>query len=198
MKEGVNLERRAAGPRRVAPNRESITGLAVRDHPAGPTVAVTRGDAVAGTLPYMSPEQVCGDPVLDPGFVDAHAWLGGTYMLRAFFGHGPMAEVLPRAREETARALALDSQSGFAHGVQGFLELYFDWDWEAARASLETALALGPHDMTIRHGYADYLMITGRVEDSLDQVRLGRRYDPLSPLANARRRVGRHRGAGQR
>jgi len=89
----------------VAPNRESITGLAVRDHPAGPTVAVTRGDAVAGTLPYMSPEQVCGDPVLDPGFVDAHAWLGGTYMLRAFFGHGPMAEVLPRAREETARAL---------------------------------------------------------------------------------------------
>ncbi len=35
----------------------------------------------------------------------------------------------------------------------------------------------------LRHGWADYLMVTGRFEESLAQTRLGRSDDPASPLA---------------
>jgi serine/threonine-protein kinase len=34
-----------------------------------------------------------------------------------------------------------------------------------------------------RHAYADYLMVTGRLEESLEQVRLGRDANPSSPTA---------------
>jgi tetratricopeptide (TPR) repeat protein len=36
-----------------------------------------------------------------------------------------------------------------------------------------------------RHAWADYLMITGRFEESLAQVKVGRGNEPASPLANA-------------
>ena len=65
------------------------------------------------------------------------------------------------------------------------LQLYFDWDFEGARAKLERAVALSPHESLLRHGWADYLMVTGRYDESLEQTRLGRGYDPMSPLMAA-------------
>ena len=58
-----------------------------------------------------------------------------------------------------------------------------DWDWPAARRDSERALALSPNDATARHGYADYLLVNGRLEDSLAQVDLARQDHPLSPMA---------------
>jgi tetratricopeptide (TPR) repeat protein len=34
----------------------------------------------------------------------------------------------------------------------------------------------------IRHAYADYLMVMGRNEESLEQVKIGYRHDPVSPM----------------
>jgi serine/threonine-protein kinase len=64
------------------------------------------------------------------------------------------------------------------------IHLYFEWDFEAARRRLERALTLSPHHSMLRHMYADYLMAQGRLEESLEQVRIGRSYDPMSRLAN--------------
>ena len=68
------------------------------------------------------------------------------------------------------------------------LQLYSDWDFEGARAKLERAVVLSPHDSMLRHGWADYLMVTGRYDESLEQTRLGRSYDPMSPLVARLRR----------
>ena len=59
-----------------------------------------------------------------------------------------------------------------------------DWDWESARNNLLKALELTPNDARTRHAYADYLMVMGDLEESLNQVEIGRLYDPLSPMAN--------------
>jgi TolB-like protein/tetratricopeptide (TPR) repeat protein len=120
---------------------------------------------------------------LDPGF--AHAWSGFALvdLLRGFFDLAPAAEVAPIARQAAQNALAIDSREGDAYAVLGALDLYFDWNFTAARSRLEQAVALSPHDMLVRHAYADYLMVTGRFDKSLEQVRLGQRYDPTSPLA---------------
>jgi TolB-like protein/Flp pilus assembly protein TadD len=120
---------------------------------------------------------------LDPGF--AHAWSGLAlvYLLRGFFEVAPAADVAPLARQAAGKALAIDSREGDAYAVLGALDLYFDWNFAAARSRLEQAVALSPHDMLVRHAYADYLMVSGRIDESLEQVRLGQRYDPTSPLA---------------
>jgi tetratricopeptide (TPR) repeat protein len=88
------------------------------------------------------------------------------------------------ARAAALRALELDPDLGGAHAVLGFLSLYSDWDWPAAARELERALTLSPNDSNVRHAYADYLLVIGKLEESLEQVRLGRSYDPLSPLSH--------------
>jgi tetratricopeptide (TPR) repeat protein len=93
--------------------------------------------------------------------------------------------VLPKAREAAQKALALDDGLGEAYGVLGTIQLYFDWDFESAKRNLERAVALAPHDLLIRHAWADYLMTTGRLEESVEQVKLGLTYEPTSPMAQA-------------
>ncbi len=120
---------------------------------------------------------------LDAGFAPAHAGVAGSYLLKEFFGWAPDSDFIPRAREAALKAIALDSDSPGGHGSLGFIQLYFDWDWESARTNLLRALELRPNDALTRHAYADYLMVMGDLQGSLDQVEIGALYDPHSPMA---------------
>ena len=122
---------------------------------------------------------------LDPEFAQAHAGVAGSYIVAAFFGRMPVADAIPKAREAALKAIALDSNSAGGYSSLGFIQLYFDWDWEAARTSLLRALELSPNDARTRHAYADYLMVMGDLRESLNQVEIGRLYDPVSPMANS-------------
>ena len=120
---------------------------------------------------------------LDPGFAKGWSGVAMANMTLGFFRQAPVAEVLPKAREAALKAIALDDRSGEAYGVLGSIELYFDWTFDSAKFNLERAVALTPHDLFLRHSWADYLMVTGHLEESLEQVKLGRSYEPTSPLA---------------
>ena len=120
---------------------------------------------------------------LDPGFAQGWSLLATTYLAEALFGWGSRAEALSVAREAAQKAIGLSENDGDGLAVLGMLQLYFDWNFEGARSKLERAVALNPHESLLRHGWADYLMVTGRFDESLDQTRLGRSYDPMSPLA---------------
>jgi tetratricopeptide (TPR) repeat protein len=119
---------------------------------------------------------------LDPGLAPAWGQLALCAGGQAFFGIGSVSDNLVLARDAARKALAIDPREGSAYGMLGFVELYFDWDFERARADVERAVALSPHDGIVRHSYADYLMVTGRFEESLEQVRLGRDANPSSPM----------------
>jgi eukaryotic-like serine/threonine-protein kinase len=120
---------------------------------------------------------------LDPGFARGWSGVAIANMALGFFRQAPVAEVLPKAREAAFKAIALDDRSGEAYGVLGTIEQYFDWNFDSAKLHLERAVALSPHDFLIRHAWADYLMVTGRLEESVEQVKLGRSYEPTSPVA---------------
>jgi eukaryotic-like serine/threonine-protein kinase len=121
---------------------------------------------------------------LDPAFGRAWSSLAMVDLIRGLFEQAPAADVLPDARTAALRALSLDERDGRAHGVLGTVELYFDWSFDSARARLERAVALDPNDFAVRHALADYYMVTGRLADSLDQVRAGRLAEPEAPLAH--------------
>ncbi len=117
---------------------------------------------------------------LDPGFPLAWRGLAWTRVAQVWFGYLPGAEALPEAREAAREALRLDDGLGEAFGVLGFISLYWDWDFETARKHLARAVDLSPNSTMVRHQYADYLLVKGQVEQSLEQVRVGHQSDPLS------------------
>lgn len=120
---------------------------------------------------------------MDPDFAPAHAGIAGSYLLMEMFGRMPEQDFIPRARDAALRALAIDADSPGGYSSLGFIQLYFDRDWDAARGNLLRALELSPGDARIRHAYADYLMVMGDIDESLRQVEIGLLYDPLSPMA---------------
>jgi serine/threonine-protein kinase len=121
---------------------------------------------------------------LDPGFAKGWSGLAACSLLSGVFGRTPAPDAARAGREAAERALAIDESDGLGHAALGGIELYFDWNFEGARRRIDRAVPLNPHDSMVRHLYADYLMIHGRLDESLEQVQLGRNYDPMSRLAN--------------
>jgi len=122
---------------------------------------------------------------LDPGFAGAWSGIALCHAADGLFSRLPAAQASAAAREAARTALAVDDADEGAWGVLGAMDLYFDWNFDIARGRLERGISLNPHQsMLLRHAHADYLMITGRLEESLEQVKRGREDDPLSPLAN--------------
>ena len=103
-----------------------------------------------------------------------------TKTAQAFISNAPPGDVLPQARDTARHALALVEDLGEAEGVLGYISVYWDWDFDAAGKPLARAVALNPGVTMVRHAYADYLMVTGDLAGSLEQVQVMRRDDPLS------------------
>ena len=120
---------------------------------------------------------------MDADYAPAHAGVAGSYFLMGFFGYMPSSESVPIAREAALKALRLDRNSAGGYSTLGAIQLYYDRDWDLAKANLLKALELSPNDARTRHAYADYLMVMGDLEESLNQVEIGYLYDPFSPLA---------------
>jgi TolB-like protein/Tfp pilus assembly protein PilF len=118
-----------------------------------------------------------------PDFALAHAGVANSYLGKAFFRLLSISESVALAREAALKAISLDNNSARGYAALGMIQLYFDWDWDLARATLLRAVELAPNNSGIRHAYGDYLLVMGDLEGSLEQVEIGLLYDPLSPMA---------------
>ncbi len=119
---------------------------------------------------------------LDPTFASAWGNMAAAHLMQAVFSTPANPESIEACRRLSQKALDLDPADGAGLTVKGLLQLYVDWNFTAARASLERAVELNPHDSTLRHGLADYLMTTGRFGESLEQVKIGRDANPAAPV----------------
>jgi serine/threonine-protein kinase len=121
---------------------------------------------------------------IDPEFAEAHAWLAGAFTVSGIMGEPPQV-VMPKSKASAQTALKLDDGLAVAHTAMGYVALYFDRDWEVGGAAFRRALEIDPNSAMARHGYADYLVALGKLDESVDQVVLGRKSNPLSPMSNA-------------
>ncbi len=81
---------------------------------------------------------------LDSTFAAAHAGLGNAYLWLGYSNTVPSHEAFPQARSHARKALELDPKSSYAWSILGSVHLWYDWDWAAAKAALDSAVALHP------------------------------------------------------
>jgi len=87
---------------------------------------------------------------------------------------------MPEAEALLVRALELDPDLAEARTMEGWIQLFWHWEWEKARATFERVLEIDPNQVIARHGLADYYLVMGDSEESLRHVRIGVKSDPMS------------------
>jgi TolB-like protein len=118
---------------------------------------------------------------LDPNFALAYSGLADTYMIQTQgWGLAPR-DVFPKAREAAARALELDPTLAEAHTSLGGVQLFYDWDFEAAEAAFRRAIEINPNYAPAPHWLAISLMARSRFAEADQAVRRALALDPQSP-----------------
>jgi TolB-like protein/cytochrome c-type biogenesis protein CcmH/NrfG len=122
----------------------------------------------------------------DPDFVLAWIGLSQTYNFQAGgTGQISIAEGSQLAREAAEKALALDPESALGHAALGRVQNAFDWDWAAADASFNRALALAPTDPDVLGNVGVMDMTMGRFESARQRYQQAIERDPLRPPLHA-------------
>jgi len=118
---------------------------------------------------------------IDPLYALGYVGLADTYILREQYAGVPAAETLPPARAAVDRALQLDDSLAEAHTTSAAI-YDREWRWGEAEQEYQRAIALNPNYATSHHWYSIHLRQRGRMEESLREIMVAQKLDPLSPI----------------
>ncbi|MGH9606295.1 MAG: protein kinase domain-containing protein [Terracidiphilus sp.] len=121
----------------------------------------------------------------DPNFAPALIGVAETHMRMDWYGLEPASEAVPAVKSALAAALRLQPDSVLALCNLALTQAGWDWDWTAAGATFERALAAGSGLAAIHFHYGlDLLTPQGRLEEALRALRHALELDPLSPIVH--------------
>ena len=121
----------------------------------------------------------------DPEFALAYASISGYYVGAA--GEAISSEeAFPKAKENLARAMAINPNLAEAHNAKGWIAFQYDWDWKAAEASFRKAIALNPSLAFAHDWYGRMLAALGRFDEAIAEMGRAYELDPASPWVTSR------------
>jgi DNA-binding SARP family transcriptional activator/TolB-like protein/Tfp pilus assembly protein PilF len=119
-----------------------------------------------------------------PQYARAHAGLADAYAVEGFYDYRPPDDAFPRARTAALRALELDPLLAQAHSTLGYVNLYYEWNWDEAERAFARAIELDPGYSTAHQWQANYYTAMGRFREAEHAMRRAMELDPLSLIAN--------------
>jgi serine/threonine protein kinase/tetratricopeptide (TPR) repeat protein len=118
----------------------------------------------------------------DPEYALPHLGLANVRGTMGYMGLAPPRVIWPLVKADAERALALDDRLAGAHAALGLAVLYYDWDWPAAKRSLDQAITLDPDDAPTHHWYAHYWWVQGDLEKVFEYSRRAIELAPVDML----------------
>lgn len=122
---------------------------------------------------------------LDPDFALAHAGLADIYSRLPIATGVPSKDTIRRAKASARRALEIDGALAEGLAAQGWIDFYYEWNWERSEEAFIRALPIDPDDFSANLGYAHLLSCLKRHGEAMDRVDRAIRVDPQSPIAHA-------------
>lgn len=114
---------------------------------------------------------------LDPNFAQGYAMLACVRAFDAWKGSPQSVE----AKNYLDKAFSLDDTLADAYAVQGFMQIFHEFDWQGGEKSLLYALELDPNSILAHHWLACYLSIQRRLDEAKAEMEKALEYDPTSP-----------------
>ena len=119
---------------------------------------------------------------LDANFALAHCYLAYVDMLMAVYIVERPEVVMPRAKRAAQRALRLNPQLGEAHAAMGYIQLLYDWDFAASRASFEKAIRYNPNHAFTYCWFSQYFQVMKDDKKRLELTQMAIEREPLNPV----------------
>jgi serine/threonine protein kinase/TolB-like protein len=116
----------------------------------------------------------------DPQYALAYTGLADCYSLLGIWGTLPPMEAMPRVKDAALKAISIDGTLAEAHTSLAFVQWVYDWNWDAAAAEFQRALALDPEYATAHEWYAYYLASTGRFDEAIASIKRAQQIEPVS------------------
>jgi len=117
---------------------------------------------------------------LDPSYATAYAKLAlSTAFLADQVGD---AQGIEEAAADADKAVALAPDEAAGYAARGYIRANWKWDWEAARADFEAALALDASDSSVQLNYSGLLGSVGRLPEAIAAAQRGVAFDPMSHI----------------
>ena len=119
----------------------------------------------------------------DPTFAPAYAGEAGAYaaMSGTFPSVAEQEEILDKMRATAEKAIQLDPLSAEAHDARA-VAYARDGKWRESEHSFRRALELNPNRSTTRSHFAmNLLIVLGRTDEAVREMRLAEKSDPPSP-----------------
>ncbi len=115
---------------------------------------------------------------LEPDFVRAQAALATTYAMAGALNILAPQEAYPKAERAARRALETAPDLPLAHSALADVEADYNWNWAAAEAHYERAIALAPNVAPTRQAYSEFLARMGRFTEAARESARARQLDP--------------------
>jgi serine/threonine protein kinase/Tfp pilus assembly protein PilF len=117
---------------------------------------------------------------IDPAYAPAHAVMADCYTALAVFGELRAKEAFPKAKAAASKAIEMAPSLSDAHLAVGLINLYFDWDWEAAEKHMRRAVELSPQSARAHYGLSLWLLVQQRHQEAIQEADYALELDPLS------------------
>jgi TolB-like protein/DNA-binding winged helix-turn-helix (wHTH) protein/Flp pilus assembly protein TadD len=123
----------------------------------------------------------------DPDYAAAYSGLADAYALAGGWEYGvlPPQEAGPRAKDAATRAVFLGPALSEAHTSLAFALDISTQDWSSAEKEFRRALELNPGYATAHHWYGYHLMMVGRDDEGIAELKRAESLDPLSLIISA-------------
>jgi TolB-like protein/Tfp pilus assembly protein PilF len=117
----------------------------------------------------------------DPGFALAFVGVADCYALMGEYAGAPTSDVIPQAKANAERALALDPQLGEVHATLALIADY-SWQWAEAEKEYKLAIEANPNYPTTYHWYSIALKNLGRFDEADTVLKRAQQLDPVSSV----------------
>lgn len=117
-----------------------------------------------------------------PRYARALSGLADAYAILGFYQYLPPDDAFPDARRLAEEALTLDPGLADALATIAYAKLYYEWDWEGAEAAFTDAIDLNPRYPVAHQWYGNLLVVLGRHDEAIREIRLASELDPLSMI----------------